>query len=322
MLPHQRFERQLALPGMNEQKQFLLRDTPILIVGAGGLGCSVFDALVRAGAEQITLIDGDTVALSNLHRQHLYTPHDIGLYKADVAVRKMKQAFGDMPGIIASTFFLNEENAMEMMAPAKLILDCSDDLSIRQLIDRAAKRLNIPWIFASVHGYETQLAVFRPNEPTWEQLFSSANHNAVSCSEQGVWGMVPAALGYQQALEAVKLICALPGQLQGEILYYNYVNHQSYRIRFAPKNDLNIKEVIVDYQEDLSAADINALLLQKPCRLIDVRNENETLASPWPAERIPMAVLYETAASWLREEPLILICHSGYRSRLALETLK
>ncbi|MGI9192041.1 MAG: ThiF family adenylyltransferase [Chitinophagaceae bacterium] len=322
MLPNHRFERQLALPGMNEQKQMLLRDTPILIVGAGGLGCSVFDALVRAGAEHISIIDGDTVSISNLHRQHLYTPHDIGLFKADVAVRKMKQAFGEMPGISAYSFFLNEENAAEIIAPAKLILDCSDDLSIRQLIDRVAKRHNIPWIYASVHAYETQLAVFRANEPAWEQVFSSANQNAITCSEQGVWGMVPAALGYQQALEAVKLICALPGQLQGEILYYNYANHQSYRIRFAPKNDINVKEIKVDYEEDLSAADINALLLQKSCRLIDVRNENETLASPWLAERIPMAVLYETAASWLREEPLILICHSGYRSRLALETLK
>lgn len=317
-----RFERQLALPGMTEQKQELLRSTPILIVGAGGLGCAVFDALIRAGAEHITLMDGDVVCLSNIHRQLLYTPVDVHQNKAMCAVQKMKQAFGELPNVLACSFFLNEENAASYIEAASLIIDCTDQASARNLIDHFAKQKNKPWIYASVHGYETQLAVFRANEPPWHTLFSGTHDAAPSCAEQGVWGMIPNALGYQQALEAVKLICDLPGQLQGELLHYNYVNHAQYRIRFAPKNIVTKTVPTNVYEENLSASEINALLQEKKCRLIDVRNVNETLVAPWSAERIPMDELYEKAKAWLRDEPIVLICHSGYRSRIALETLK
>lgn len=317
-----RFERQLALPGMNEEKQQQLRSSPILIVGAGGLGCAVFDALIRAGAEHITLMDGDVVSVSNLHRQVLFTPADIHQNKAVTAVQKMKQSFGEMPNVLACNFFLNEENAASFIEAASLIMDCTDQAPARALIDCFAKQKNKPWIYASVHGYETQLAVFRPEEPHWNTLFSGTNEASPSCSEQGVWGMIPNALGYQQALEAVKLICNLPGQLQGELLHYNYVNHSPYRVRFAPKTELMNTEPTSVCNENLNASEINALLQEKKCRLVDVRQWHETLASPWPAERIPMDELYEKAAGWLRNEPLILICHSGYRSRIALETLK
>lgn len=317
-----RFERQLALPEMNEQKQEQLRSTPILIVGAGGLGCAVFDALIRAGAEHIRLMDGDTVSLSNLHRQILYTPFDIAKNKAVSAVQKMKQAFGEMPEVLAYSFFLTEENAASCIQSASLIIDCTDQTNARTLIDRFAKQLNKIWIYAAIHGYETQLAVFRPNEPHWSTLFTGTQAAAPSCSEQGVWGMIPNALGYQQALEAVKLICDLPGQLQGELLHYNFVNHTQYRVRFAPKTTITKTVPTNGYEENLNEVEINALLKEKKCRLVDVRNANETLASPWPAERIPMDSLYEKAKTWLRDEPLVLICHSGYRSRIALETLK
>jgi adenylyltransferase/sulfurtransferase len=314
-----RFERQLALPEMTPAKQQRLMQTHVLVVGAGGLGCSVLDALVRAGVQHITVFDGDTVSISNLHRQHLYSPNDVGSNKAITAVAKLQATF---PGLSlqAMPSFFTQENAAEFVQKASLIIDCTDVVSARIVIDQLCKKYNKTWIYASVHGYETQLAVFRSNELGFDVLFQGEKNDSGSCNNQGVWGMVPVALGYQQALEAVKYLCDLPNQLQGQIVHYNYATHQQYLVRYAPEWKQSIEQAL--QYEDLTADEINALLREKKCRLVDVRQHHETLVSPWATERIPMDDLIAAVSSWNPSEPIVLICHSGYRSRIALETLK
>jgi adenylyltransferase/sulfurtransferase len=314
-----RFERQLALPNMTPAKQQRLMKAHVLLVGVGGLGCSVLDALVRAGVQHITVFDGDTVSMSNLHRQHLYAPSDVGCNKAITAVAKLNATFTGLSLQAISAFF-NEENGANFILEATLIIDCTDTLSARIAIDQLSKKHAKTWIYGSVHGYETQLAVFRSNEPPFSVLFQGEKNNSVSCNSQGVWGMVPVALGYQQALEAVKYLCDLPNQLQGQLVHYNYATHQQYVVRYAAEIISPIKHPIRN--ENLTANELNGLLREKKCRLVDVRERHETLDSPWEAERIPMDELPNVISSWLPSETVVFICHSGYRSRIALETLK
>ena len=222
-----RWSRQTILEeiGIDGQKKII--KARVAIVGMGGLGCPAAISLVAAGVGTLNIIDGDTVDLSNLHRQHLYKPVDIGKDKVNVAKRALENISGQTK-IIAFDNFLNQSNAKSCFENIDIIIDATDNIASRQIIDKVSKDENIPMVYGSLYRFEGQVGVFNVgNKIGYSELFPDGISGGKTCEEAGVVGMLPSIIGNMQALEAIKLIVNLEPNLIGKLLIYDSLQHKT-----------------------------------------------------------------------------------------------
>ncbi len=153
----QRYARQVALAGPEAQEK--LAAAHAAVVGAGGLGSPALLYLAAAGIGRITVIDGDTVELSNLHRQVIHSTPGVGAPKAASARDRMRDLNPEVR-VEAVGKRLTWDNALDVLAGADVILDGSDNFDTRHVASHAAARLGIPHVWGSILGWEAQLSVF------------------------------------------------------------------------------------------------------------------------------------------------------------------
>jgi len=220
-----RWSRQTILPevGMDGQKKLL--NATVAIVGMGGLGCPAAQSLITAGVGKLILIDGDIVELSNLHRQPLYGVDDLNRLKVEVAKERLEQ-LNNKAVIVPIDKYFNEENGMSFIQDANVIIDATDNIQARQLIDRFSKEANVPMVYGGLFRYEGQVAVLNVNGSSgYCELFPEPPSGGDTCADAGVLGMVPGIIGNIQALEAVKLIVGITPNLVGKLLVYDGLSH-------------------------------------------------------------------------------------------------
>ena len=221
-----RWSRQTILEeiGMDGQKKIM--DARVAIVGMGGLGCPAATSLVAAGIGTLNIIDGDTVDLSNLHRQHLYQPGDIGKKKVRVAKRSLEN-ISSQTKIIAFDNFLNHSNVKACFENIDIIIDATDNIASRQIIDKVSKDKNIPMVYGSLYRFEGQVGVFNTESKIgYTELFPGNISGGKTCEEAGVIGMLPSIIGNMQALEAIKIVVNLEPNLIGRLLIYDSLQHK------------------------------------------------------------------------------------------------
>ena len=220
-----RWSRQTILPeiGMDGQKKLL--NATVAIVGMGGLGCPAAQSLITAGLGKLILIDGDIVELSNLHRQPLYGADDLNRLKVEVAKERLEQ-LNNKAVIIPIDKYFNEENGMSFIQDANVIIDATDNIQARQLIDKFSKEANVPMVYGGLFRYEGQVAILNVNGSSgYCELFPESPSGGDTCADAGVLGMVPGIIGNIQALEAVKLIVGITPNLVGKLLVYDGMSH-------------------------------------------------------------------------------------------------
>ena len=225
-----RWARQTVLPEIGIEGQKKLINATVALVGMGGLGCPVSQSLIASGIGKLIIIDGDKVELSNLHRQPLYGVEDIGRLKVQVAKKKLMQ-LNESAIVEPIEEFLNENNGLNFVSDATIIIDATDNIQTRQLIDRLSKKLEIPMVYGGLYRYEGQVAVLNANgSPGYVDLFPEPTSSGDACADAGVLGMLPGIFGNIQALEAVKLIVGAKPNLVGKLLIYNGMNHSTQTI--------------------------------------------------------------------------------------------
>jgi adenylyltransferase/sulfurtransferase len=330
-----RYNRQIRLEGFGQQGQDTLSRSRVCIVGAGGLGIPAAQYLNAMGIGKLGLIDGDQVELSNLHRQPLYDPGDVGASKVGVLSRFLARQNPDTRIEIHDTF-LHAGNALEVLDGYDLILDATDNLATRYLIDDACLILDIPWVYGALHGFEGQVSVFNLQKgPTYRCLFPQqpVEGEIPNCSEMGTLGVLPGIVGMVQALEAVKTLCQLPGILRGSLWLYNGLDQDVQCIKFYrdPKRIIPVQLAPEAYRMPACADQTSAISVAQyqqlraadtPHLLVDVRepDEYETWSVPGSVN-IPLGGL-ENALSRLREAgPIYFICKTGPRSLEACQML-
>ena len=220
-----RWSRQTILPevGMDGQKKLL--NATVAIVGMGGLGCPAAQSLITAGVGKLILIDGDIVELSNLHRQPLYGVDDLNRLKVEVAKERLEQ-LNNKAVIVPIDKYFNEENGMSFIQDANVIIDATDNIQARQLIDKFSKEANVPMVYGGLFRYEGQVAVLNVNGSSgYCELFPEPPSGGDTCADAGVLGMLPGIIGNIQALEAVKLIVGITPNLVGKLLVYDGMSH-------------------------------------------------------------------------------------------------
>src|SRR5688572_2248113 len=216
----QRYSRQLALPIFGVEGQRRLKSASVLIVGAGGLGSPAALYLAAAGIGRLGIVEFDRVERSNLHRQLLYTPADLGRPKIEVARERIAAA---NPDVVVEAFDtrLTSENALRIFGGFDVVIDGSDNFPTRYLVNDAAVIAGIPCIYGSVHRFEGQLSVFPAGgAPCYRCLFREPPPAAAigNCAEAGVLGVLPGIIGTMQATECIKLIAGIGEVLVGRLL--------------------------------------------------------------------------------------------------------
>ncbi|KAA1467390.1 hypothetical protein DENSPDRAFT_769530 [Dentipellis sp. KUC8613] len=202
----------MILDGFGLPGQLKLQKASVVVVGAGGLGCPALQYLAAAGVGRIGIIDHDVVELSNLQRQILHNESRLGMPKAQSAATALKEINSRIQ-INTITEALSASNAIPLLSPYDIILDCTDNAPTRYLLSDTAVHLGKPLVSGAAQKYEGQLCVYHLGDdgPCYRCLFPKppAPELAGSCAETGILGAVTGVIGNLQALEAIKIITGL-----------------------------------------------------------------------------------------------------------------
>ena len=333
-----RYSRHLRLPEIGLAGQHKLKAARVLVVGCGGLGCPVLQYLAAAGVGTLGLLDFDTVDESNLQRQVLYGPADVGRPKAAVAAEKLR-AQNPFLDLRVHQELLTAANALALLAGYELVVDCSDNFATRYLVNDACVVLGKPLVFGAIFKFEGQVTVFNyQGGPTYRCLHPvpPGPGEAPNCAQIGVLGVLPGLLGTMQAAETLKIILELGEVLSGRLLLVDALSmrFQTIRFRAVPAHQ-QLTALAPDYaafcgEAPLQAArapEITADELKewqqsgRPLVLLDVREPHEHARRSIGGQLLPLGQLAARLAEIGTGVPVVVHCASGVRSQQAAQLL-
>jgi molybdopterin/thiamine biosynthesis adenylyltransferase len=224
----ERFARHIVLREIGGAGQQALGQAHIAIVGAGGLGAPAALYLAAAGIGRITLIDPDTVSLDNLQRQILFTTEDVGTPKVETGAKAL-QALNPAIRVTTRQQALHEDNAVEFLRGADMVLDGCDNFETRFAVNDASRDLGIPLVSGAVGRWDGQVSVFNatPDAPCYRCWVPELPPDAETCARVGVVGALTGLIGSIMALEAIKLVCEAGDPLIGRIALHDALNATS-----------------------------------------------------------------------------------------------
>jgi len=333
-----RYARHFVLPDFGREGQERLRQSKVLVVGAGGLGSPLLLYLAAAGVGHIGIVDDDEVDLSNLQRQVLYTTADIGRPKAEVAAERLRAL---NPHIKVSVYItrLNIDNVLELMQPYDIVADGTDNFPTRYLVNDACVLAGKVNVYASIFRFEGQVAVFNLPQAdgsrgvNYRDLFPEPpDPEAVpNCAEGGVLGVLPGIVGSLQASEVIKVATAIGEPLSGRLFMIDTLNFTTRTLKIPKNPELRIEslEALADYCAvpaaglSLSAKAYAAWRRQgKAHFLLDVREPQEYDLHQMGGYLIPLGSLAQKIDEIPRDQPVVVHCKSGARSASAIRQLQ
>ena len=214
-----RYNRQIILRGFDFEGQEALKDARVLVVGVGGLGCAATQYLAGAGVGHLTLLDFDTVSVSNLQRQTLHSDATVGQPKV-LSARDALARINPYIAITPVNALLDESEIHTLITEHDLVLDCTDNVSIRNQLNAGC--------FAARIRMEGQITVFtyQEGEPCYRCLSRLFGENVLTCVEAGVMAPLIGVIGSLQAMEAIKLLANYGKPASGKIVMYDAMTCQ------------------------------------------------------------------------------------------------
>lgn len=214
-----RYNRQIILPEIGEEGQERLRKAKVLIVGIGGLGSPICLYLSGAGVGTMGLVDDDTVSITNLQRQILYTEKELGKPKALCAAERLSALNSEVTYQVYPTR-LTEENARKIISEYDIVVDGCDNFSTRYIINDVCAEQGKPYVYGAICGFEGQVSVFHYGEKkkTYRNLYPDEDEmERMPPPPKGVMGVTPAVIGSIEAMEVLKIICGFGDVLAGKL---------------------------------------------------------------------------------------------------------
>ena len=235
------YSRQILLDGWDIEAQEKLKLANVLIVGCGGIGCTSAELLARAGVGQITLIDADTIEMSNLQRQIAYVEENIGFYKSEILAKRLKQI---NPHIRIESYSskLDESNAEQLISTQDLVLDGCDNFTTRYLVNQICTQLNVPLISASAIGFQGQLFMVEGDSACYECLFPKEEHanESLRCADSGVLATTPNVMASLQAHHALLYLGLAKTPLKQKLLLWDGLSMKQRLLAFEKDTDCSV----------------------------------------------------------------------------------
>jgi adenylyltransferase/sulfurtransferase len=338
-----RYSRHLALQEFGMEAQLKLKEAKVLVVGAGGLGSPVLLYLAAAGVGKIGIADHDTIAVSNLQRQILFSVDDVGKKKALAAEARLKSlnplvTFQCYPEKITSA------NAIEIIETYDLVVDGTDNFATRYLLNDACVLLDKPLVYGSILKFEGQVAVFNflrkdgTRSSNYRDLFAEppAPGSVPDCEQAGVIGVLPGIIGSLQGNEAIKIITGTGSVFADKLLIFDSLTLDQMVINIPNKNSRNSIKSLINYEDFCGISpDKDKSLTGKPVntmkevtvqelkkmkdsgedfQLIDVREPHEFEICNLEGELIPMSEIPYNVEKISKDKKVVIHCRSGKRS--------
>jgi len=343
-----RYSRQILLSELDKEGQQKLKDRSVLVIGAGGLGSPALYYLTAAGVGRIGIVDFDVVDVSNLQRQILFTNEDVGKPKVETAQKRLEK-LNPLVKIEVHKCILNSQNAMNIIANYDVVIDGSDNLPTRYLVNDACVLLKKTLIYGAIFQFEGQVSVFNELQndgsrgPNYRDLFPEPPPPEMvpSCSVGGVLGVLPGIIGSMQANEAIKILAGIGTSLSGRLLLFDSLDFTTRFLNLKPNPDNPLsgknptQHALIDYEEfcnptrqHASVKEITAVELKKMMgdstvfQLIDVREPKEVELVSMGGTNIPLNDIEKNSSLIKRDIPVVIHCKSGARSLLAIEKLQ
>ncbi len=331
----QRYSRHLILPGFGAEGQQRLKNTSVAVVGAGGLGAPVLSYLTAAGIGRIGVFDSDTVSISNLQRQVLFTPADLGKKKAACAALALSRQ-NPLIQVQAHEVHLTSANTLSLLKGYDIVVDATDNFPTRYLLNDACVILGKPLVYGSVFRYEGQVSAFNyKGGPNYRDLYPAPPKPGTvpDCEEGGVLGVLPGIIGALQANEAIKIAASIGEVLSGKLLLIDSLTLDIRLIQFS-KNSKEPITNLIDYDhfcgirktqsmKEVTVQELKSMLDAKSdFQLIDVREEHEFEVGNLGGELIPMAEVPGNLERIAKDKKVVVHCRSGSRSGNIIQWLE
>jgi len=334
-----RYQRQINLPEIGIEGQKKLKNTSVLCVGAGGLGCPALLYLTAAGIGTIGIIDFDQVDESNLQRQILYTTTQVGTAKT-TAAKDHLHALNPEVNIQCYQEPLGLNNVKELFERYDFVIDGSDNFATKFLINDAGVKFSTPVIYGAIQRFDGQVSVFDARHgPCYRCLFPEVPQSPIqNCEEAGVIGAIAGLIGTTQAMQVIMMTVG-GDQLKpliGTLWTIDMRTMQSQLLTLSKNPNCPVCskkpcDIILDYKPAVCASTqaipeitVEEFIALAPKNIIDVREQNE-----WDLGHIPNAVLHPLSKIIAGDYPnirsnddLILYCKKGGRSMKAALILK
>jgi adenylyltransferase/sulfurtransferase len=338
-----RYQRHLTLDEVGVAGQEKLKRARVLVIGAGGLGSPSALYLAASGIGTLGVLDCDRVDVSNLQRQVLFDSASVERPKA-VAARERLLALNPGIEVVAHEVELRAANVRGIVERYDVVLDGTDRLATRYLVNDACVILGKPLVSAAIHRFEGQVMTYVPGRgPCYRCLYAEVPEGLVpNCADAGVLGVLPGVLGAIQATEAIKLVVGAGEPLVGRLLVYDALEMQFREFAFARRADCAVcgdRPTITEPADPPQACDaatmaqvrrippseLRALLAvdgvaagTRGALVVDVREPREFAAGRLPGSvNIPLAELRGRLGEIPRERMIVFVCRSGARSLTA-----
>jgi len=344
LLETEHYSRHLKLPGFGLEKQLMLKNAKVLLVGAGGLGCPVGLYLAAAGVGTLGVVDFDRVERSNLQRQIAHRVDQLGQPKVDSLIQAMK---GINPNLtyISHNVHLTETNVLDLIADYELIIDGSDNYTTRFLLADASYLSRKALLHGAVYQYDAQISLFIPGETAcYRCVFREPPKNGAlaSCAEVGVLGVMPGTIGLMMATEAIKTLTGLTTPTKGKLLLYNALEQTIRHLALQPDADcplcgpnatiheVEAVNITCSMREESNGWSLDyhqaqEFLQQERAILLDVREIFEFQAGHLPqAKHLPLSQLPHQVQAVIPDLdcPILAYCQRGQRSLEAVRQLR
>ena len=348
----QRYARHISLPQVGLEGQQKLAEARVLVIGAGGLGSPVLLYLAAAGIGHIGIVDNDRVDISNLQRQVIHSTAEVGEPKVESAKNRLLAL---NPDLKISTFdlqFSPEHVDLIFQETWDVVVDGTDNLPTRYLIDDVCFLKNTPWVYGSIYRFEGQISVFNFREgPCYRDLFPEPPppNSIPSCEQGGVLGVLPGVVGSLQANEAIKIILGIGEVLAGRLLIYDAEAMNFQTLTFSANSDrptvkdLSMSKSMFDDEQwcmrtpvgDVDEGDASTLdlmfnsvtvkqLLERRASgwnpfILDVRSDGEYAQTK--VKSTDFQIDHESVTSAVdsipKDRDVVVLCRSGMRSQMA-----
>ncbi|HWH97879.1 MAG TPA: ThiF family adenylyltransferase [Pseudolysinimonas sp.] len=329
-----RFARQRILAGLGDQGQAALAGAHVLVVGAGGLGSAVLPLLAAAGVGILTVIDDDTVAESNLHRQTLHTVDDLTRNKAESAAETLRRLSPDAE-IRALPQRFEPGATFDLLLDVDVLVDATDNPATRYLANDAAAIRGIPLVWGSALAYAGQVGIAWDEKGVdYRDLFpqDSATNEGDTCDVVGVLPSVCGVIGAMMATEVLKLLTGVGEPLLGRVAAYDALTGRTREIEYRRNPEAPRPGSLEERTGGHVAAPTRTITPEElhdelagatPPVVLDVRE-------PWEAEivqipgsvLIPMNLIPERIGELDSDAETVVYCHLGVRSARVLEYLE
>jgi adenylyltransferase/sulfurtransferase len=341
----QRYSKHLVLPEVGPEGQRRLKGSSVVVVGVGGLGTPAAVYLAAAGVGRIGLVDGDTVEMPNLPRQFLFREADVGRRKVEAAAERLRQVNLNVE-VVTHDKRLDSGNAMDVIRNYEVVIDATDNLPSRYLINDACVLLGKPDVYASAIGFDGQASVFfallgpcyrclNPDPPPPDSV--------KSCEDAGVLGVLPGVMGGIQAVQTVHILLGIGSPLIGRLLVFNGLDTSFDEVRIKKDPACRVcgpnhtVTRLIDYEEFCGLKgrarpvefDVTALALKasidggEHILLVDVREPYEyELCHLEGARLLPLGQLPARMGELNVSEEIVVYCHVGVRSTQAVSLLR